>query len=495
MNSITGHTLINAGFTPGPRFADMLARARELAAFVHGDEADGIEKIMDVLREEFPPPPPKLRMDDSRPKLELAIRAESDEEKSNVEAVVTRMKELLLNPVITSGAVMPDACPAGEAPATIPVGGAIAARNAIIPASHSEDVCCSMFATFFESEGDPAMELDRLMEVTRFGPGGRKPGELVDHPVIHENVWNNPFLSGLKHYAEIHMADQGDGNHFAFLGHTTFSKEALRTLHVLGHGDLAVRFQPERTYRVLVTHHGSRGLGAKVYRRGLATAIRQTDEIAHDVPKSAAWIDATTPEGIAYWEALQYIGRWTRANHESIHQRFLAACGRTEKANLWNAHNFVWKRGNHFYHGKGATPAWVDENARPLLGLIPLNMGQPILLVSGLNNEKFLGFAPHGAGRNLSRTALKAKIGDEAAQARTIAETTSHIDVRWYSGKPDLSETPVAYKDAATVRAQIQEFNLAALMGEIHPLGCIMAGEGEEPAWKKARAEKQNADQ
>jgi RNA-splicing ligase RtcB len=120
-------------------------------------------------------------------------------------------------------------------------------------------------------------------------------------------------------------------------------------------------------------------------------------------------------------------------------------------------------------------------------------MGEPILLVAGKNNEKFLGFAPHGAGRNLSRTALKAKIGDEEAQSKAIAEHTKHIDVRWYSGKADLSETPVAYKNAAAVRAQIEQFELADVLGEIHPLGCIMAGEGDEPAWKKARAEKLEA--
>ena len=58
------------------------------------------------------------------------------------------MSELLKVPVISQGAVMPDACPAGMHEATIPVGGAIAVENAIIPSAHSADVCCSMFASF-----------------------------------------------------------------------------------------------------------------------------------------------------------------------------------------------------------------------------------------------------------------------------------------------------------------------------------------------------------
>ena len=59
------------------------------------------------------------------------------------------------------------------------------------------------------------------------------------------------------------------------------------------------------------------------------------------------------------------------------------------------------------HHGKGATPAWSGVDGRPLPGLIPLNMASPILLCLGAGNEDFLGFAPHGAGRDISRTALR----------------------------------------------------------------------------------------
>ncbi len=62
-----------------------------------------------------------------------------------------------------------------------------------------------------------------------------------------------------------------------------------------------------------------------------------------------------------------------------------------------------------------------------------------------------------------------------------MKESTAGIDVRWFSGKPDLSETPVAYKNADEVKQQISEFGLAEVIAEIRPLGCIMAGHMEKP--------------
>ena len=153
-----------------------------------------------------------------------------------------------------------------------------------------------------------------------------------------------------------------------------------------------------------------------------------------------------------------------------------------------NEHNFVWKRGDMFMHGKGATPAWKDKGGRPLLGLIPLNMAEPILMVLGSDNEEFLSFAPHGVGRNVSRTKLMRRYPDAATRKNVLEYQTRDIDVRWFCGQPDLSESPVAYKNAAQVRSQIEHFGLAKVVAEIRPLGCIMAGNSGR-SWKQMKEE------
>lgn len=480
--------LQEAGWPRGPLYRDIIAAAREY-------EERGIEDVaylLKLLERRFPKPDPKIPRRDEPVAFGEAIEATCQEDEANIAAVRRQMNQLLRTPVIDSGAVMPDACPAGVTEAVIPVGGAIAVKNAIIPAAHSADICCSMYASVFDSKLDISEMLDSLMESTRFGPGGRSPDKLVHHPVIDEPVWENPFLKGLERHATIHMADQGDGNHFAFLGKIRIDRDLIDSLREAGHDreadgfDLALSDGASERY-VLVTHHGSRGLGAKLYGRGQKAAVAETAKVAEGIPAASAWLDTESETGRDYWEALQYVGRWTRANHESIHKGFLERTEAQRVTDFGNEHNFVWKRGEHFLHGKGATPAWSDEEGRPLLGLIPLNMAEPILVVLGKNNEDYLGFAPHGAGRNRSRTAtlrpFKKRDGsmDEAEIERIIAQTTEGLDIRWWHGKADLSETPVAYKSAAQVKEQIQHFGLAEIIAEIEPLGCIMAGDGGKP--------------
>ena len=123
-------------------------------------------------------------------------------------------------------------------------------------------------------------------------------------------------------------------------------------------------------------------------------------------------------------------------------------------------------------------------------------MAREILLVLGGDNEQFLSFAPHGAGRNLSRTAMLAPYKDAEGNIdpkrvkEVLAETTGGLDIRWFNGAPDLSESPLGYKDATKVKSQIERFRLAHVVGEIHPQGCIMAGEAPEPPWVRKRREK-----
>ncbi|MBK1834856.1 RtcB family protein [Roseibacillus ishigakijimensis] len=502
MKTLKKKDLIEAGWPKGPQLEEMMEKVRALQERGVCDR----KYLFKLLSRDFGAPEPKVKMRERPAPFSEAIRGESKEEKENVAAVRKKMEQLMKVPVIARGAVMPDACPTSPRPAVIPVGGVIAVENAIIPSAHSADICCSLFATFYEERSSVANELDSLTTATRFGPGGRHYDDLVPHPVLDEDVWDNPFLSGLRERGVIHIADQGDGNHFAFLGEVTVDEDLIESLRKVGYGVLANELAGEpgepleaaatdgrrrpqpRKLRVLVTHHGSRSIGSHLYKRGQGVALKHTAKVGDHVPEAGAWLDARSSEGRHYWEALQYVSRWTKANHEAIHERFLERIGAEKVAAFGNEHNFVWQRGDLFLHGKGATPAWKDAGGRPLLGLIPLNMAEPILMVLGRDNEEFLSFAPHGAGRNISRTKLMRRYPDAATRRQVLEHHTQGIDVRWFCGQPDLSESPVAYKDAEQVRAQIAEFGLAEIVAEIRPLGCIMAGSSGR-SWKEIKAE------
>lgn len=486
MKQLTTEDLIAAGYEPGEIFKTLFAKLAEY-------ETRGIKDpkyALKLLKRDCGEPVKTLAMRAEAAPFGEAISAANAEERDNVEKVRRQMNQLLRSPVISAGVILPDACPAGMDEAVIPVGAAVVAENAIIPSAHSEDICCSMYATFYEERSSVASEIDGLRAVTNFGPIPRTGGEEIHDAVLDEEVWENPFLKGLESRARMHLADQGDGNHFAYIGEMEVTPAFIGMLRLTGHADLAGKLAPlaSRKLRVLVTHHGSRSIGAHLYKRGQIAAEKHTARVAKGIPKAAAWLDATSETGRDYWDALQYIARWTLANHKAIHRRFIAKIGGAAIAEFGNEHNFVWKRGELFYHGKGATPAWKDEQGRPKLGLIPLNMAEPILIVLGADNEKFLSFAPHGAGRNMSRTALMRRFPGESERARILAESTAGIDVRWFSGKSDLSESPIAYKSAAEVKRQIGEFGLAEVIAEIRPLGCIMAGHIDQP-WRSRKEE------
>jgi RNA-splicing ligase RtcB len=462
---ITGQTLITWGFKPGSWFAAALAAANDAVA--RGvDETE----IRDIVAKFAPGPTLPLREPGSL-KHFSNISPENDDDLTNIAGVEKHMQQLMRVPTVRAGAVMPDACPSGHAPGTIPVGGVIAAENAIHPGMHSADICCSMAVSIFAGRDfNPTAILDAGMRLSHFGGGGRSPADQIAKPPVEllEAFAANPFLRTAQHAAVEHFATQGDGNHFFYVGrvHST--------------GDIA-----------LVTHHGSRKPGAMLYKAGMTTAERLRREISPETPEHNAWITAETREGEDYWSALQTVRAWTKANHYAIHDAVAAHLSLQVADRFWNEHNFVFRKTDGlFYHAKGATPAWSDFAADSSgLTLIPLNMGQPILITRGKNAANGLGFAPHGAGRNFSRSAyLKRHAGKTALQM--MAEQTAHIDARFFCGIPDVSELPLAYKDADTVRRQIQTYGLAEIVDTIDPIGCIMAGDWQQNApWrlKKAR--------
>jgi len=122
--------------------------------------------------------------------------------------------------------------------------------------------------------------------------------------------------------------------------------------------------------------------------------------------------------------------------------------------------------------------------------LIPLNMSEPVLIVEGETTNNNLGFAPHGAGRNMSRTQHKKNKAGQTVEEIFHIETQG-LDVRFFSDEIDISELPTAYKNARTVRNQMEEFGLGIVIDEVLPYGCIMAGDWQKNApWRKRKNRK-----
>jgi tRNA-splicing ligase RtcB (3'-phosphate/5'-hydroxy nucleic acid ligase) len=362
---------------------------------------------------------------------------------------------------------MPDACPSGRLAGTIPVGGVIAAKEAIHPGMHSADICCSMACSIFDRGVDPVAMLDAGMKISHFGGGGRPYSHAMRAPEsLLAQFEANRLLATMTDAAARHFGTQGDGNHFFFVGTLTSTEQIA-----------------------LVTHHGSRRPGALLYKSGMAIAEDYRRRISPETAPHNAWIPSETEDGRLYWDALQIIRSWTKKNHFAIHDAVADFLGHKVKGRFWNEHNFVFRKSDGlFYHAKGATPAWsgfaADDSG---VTLIPLNMAEPILIARGLDAGNGLGFAPHGAGRNFSRAAYK-RLHAGRTDAEVVAEQTGGIDARFFSGVPDVSELPGAYKNAQTVRRQIADYGLAEIVDTIDPIGSIMAGDWQRDApWRRLK--------
>lgn len=459
---LSGQDLIDAGIRQGKWFGRALA-----AGNASLEKGGSFEEAIAIARAFEPPPATPLRGVDAVP-FHLNIEAETPEEAANIDSVVLSMKELMRTPVVRAGAVMPDACPAGPI-GTIPVGG-VAVSEGIHPGMHSADICCSMAISVFPGIA-PAVLLDTVQAITHFGPGGRPRGQQIRPPAhVLERFADNPLLRDGTSAAIEHFGTQGDGNHFAYVGTLKSSGETA-----------------------LVTHHGSRGPGARLYSKGMRVAEDFRKLLSPETAPQNAWIPADTREGDEYWAALQAIREWTKHNHLVIHDMAAERLSARVADRFWNEHNFVFRRSDGlFYHGKGATPAfdnWAEDATD--LTLIPLNMAEPVLIVRGKNAAHGLGFSPHGAGRNFSRTQHR-RMQAGRTDAEIFAEETKSIDARFFSGVTDISELPSAYKSAASVRRQIEHYGLAEVVDEVLPYGCIMAGDWQADApWRKKKQRQQ----
>lgn len=452
---ITGKHLVSLGYAPGKWFKNAIAHANE-----HELEGDALSEYLESVK-------PNYILPFQEPiSFHENLQADSKLEEENLLSVRSTMYELLKVPTLVDAAVMPDACPAGPI-GTIPVGGIAVAKNAIHPSMHSADICCSVMLSNFGNV-DPKQVLDVAESVTHFGGGGRDdvfhfPADLI------EKIESNQFLKNYSKIARSHLGTQGDGNHFLYVG------------QIESTGQTAV-----------VTHHGSRGFGAKLYREGMKCAEKFRKELSPDSSSKNAWIPYDTEEGKSYWEALQIIRDWTKLNHQVLHDAISKKLDISIQDRFWNEHNFVFKDKELFYHAKGATPLdnkFVPDSKQGLR-LIPLNMSQAILIVKGKTTKNNLGFAPHGAGRNMSRTKHKrSKAGK--SDAEIFKEETAGIDARFFSGNIDISELPSAYKDAERVQEQMKKFGLGEVVDKVLPFGCIMAGDWQvDASWKKKKKKK-----
>lgn len=360
-------------------------------------------------------------------------------------------------PITVAGALMPDA----HQGYGLPIGGVLATKNAVIPYGVGVDIGCRMALSIYDI---PEMHFEKnrekyrikLINNTKFGAGqGFSGKDRATHPVLDNNTFNmTRFIKNLKDKAWTQLGTSGGGNHFAEFGIMEFEKN-----------DDVLGIEKGR-YVALLTHSGSRGLGATIAGHYTKLAKDKTK-----LPKEAvnlAYLDLNSQEGNEYWLAMNLAGDYASACHQVIHEKITKAIGANVIAKVENHHNFAWKEiweGEEvIVHRKGATPAGKD-----IMGIIPGSMTAPGFLVRGKGEENSINSASHGAGRQMSRTQAIKNI-TRSDMKRMLAD--HKVDLIGAG----LDEAPMAYKDINVVMASQTE--LVDVVAKFIPRIVRMASDG-----------------
>jgi tRNA-splicing ligase RtcB len=465
---ITGKDLIGFGMEPGRAMGKTLDMVRK--EFKHSTIANVEAIVKDVLSntngykkdthwseiaELISPTFIRVPVDDEIVELEDGGVECSVYGRNGIEAgAFTQIEIASMLPVAVRAALMPDA----HQGYGLPIGGVLATDNAVIPYGVGVDIGCRMALTLYDLpetwiHSNKKKLRKALMDGTFFGKGVQN-NLLIDNAIMDRPEFNEiDLIKPLKDKARAQLGTSGGGNHFVSWG-------------VVELTDIDNEFGlPLGEYVGILTHSGSRGMGARIANTYTQIAMNKC-KLPADA-KHLAWLDLNSAEGQEYWLAMNLAGDYASACHDEIHKRLAKDMGITPIAKVENHHNFAWKEvldGKEvIVHRKGATPA-----GKGVLGVIPGSAIHPGYIVRGRGNEGSINSASHGAGRALSRTKAKARF-----TRKGTGDLMKENGVLMIGGGTD--ENPFAYKDIEKVMAS--QVDLVDVLGTYNTKVCRMAND------------------
>jgi tRNA-splicing ligase RtcB (3'-phosphate/5'-hydroxy nucleic acid ligase) len=275
----------------------------------------------------------------------------------------------------------------------------------------------------------------------------------------------------------------GSGNHFL----------ELQRVEAVYEAQAAEAFGLRVGQLTVLIHSGSRGLGHQVctdfVKRMDATLGRYGIEIP-DRQLSCAPIKST--EGQAYLRAMAAAANFAWANRAALAHRVresvksvLGAEVAQQTRQVYDVAHNVAKLEQHgggtvCVHRKGATRAFPPGHpeippeyaavGQPVF--IPGSMGTASFVLAGRPGamERSFGTTCHGAGRRMSRTAVRKAV--DGRQLRRQLEARG-IVVRALSARGLAEEAPEAYKDVDRVVEIVERAGLAARVARLRPIGVV----------------------
>ena len=235
----------------------------------------------------------------------------------------------------------------------------------------------------------------------------------------------------------------------------------LNSIGTLGGGNHFIEVDKDDDGNLyLIIHTGSRNFGLKValYHQAIAEEYLKSkrSDAKHEAMMNVAPKEreamlkkftplSKVPKGMEYLEGkeadnylhdMKIAQEYAEINRKCILKTIVTLFGIRDVSDAYESvHNYIdLKKG---IIRKGAISALKGEKV-----IIPLSMGDGVILGTGKGNEDWNYSAPHGAGRKLSRSKAKATLDLEEFKDKMKGIYTTCIS------KDTLDESPMAYKDA-----------------------------------------------
>lgn len=319
------------------------------------------------------------------------------------------------------------------------VGSVIPTLGAIIPAAVGVDIGCGMIAV-------------RTQYAASDLPADRRPlREAIERAVPLSAGASNNKVS--RTHTEERLAELTALAEQAEFEPGAYAKRWDLQLGTLGSGNHFIEVTVDETDQVwLFLHSGSRGVGNRIAQKHIKVAQELCAKWWIQLPdRDLAYLVEGTDEFWSYIREMRWAQRYALLNREEMMDRVVRQFsewvgGDVDRLEEINCHHNYTEQEHHFgkdvwLSRKGAINAEAGR-----AGLIPGSMGTASYVVSGLGNALALNSAPHGAGRNYSRSAARRAFTQddlrEAMQGIEYRDTSAFID-----------EIPAAYKDIDQVMA------------------------------------------
>lgn len=319
------------------------------------------------------------------------------------------------------------------------VGSVIPTDRAIIPAAVGVDIGCGMIAVRTQYTRDQL-------------PADRRPlREAIERAVPLSAGAANRKVS--RDHTERRLDELGARAAETGFDPASYKRDWELQLGTLGSGNHFIEVTVDERDRVwLFLHSGSRGVGNKIAQKHIRVAQQLCERWQIRLPhRDLAYLAEGTDEFWAYIGQMRWAQHYALLNREEMMDRVVRQFSEwvgsdVERHEEINCHHNYTEQETHlgrrvWLSRKGAINA---ERGRP--GLIPGSMGTASYVVSGLGNVLALNSAPHGAGREYSRSRARRTFTREDLRAAMrgieYRDTDAFID-----------EIPAAYKDIDRVMA------------------------------------------